>query len=202
MDALPHSPEREEREREKEEVPGVLAGNSCLAPGAGQEAAGGALEVVKEVECRADMGVEPHRSEEGMEATPSELVLSSKESEDTEASLHIESEASVASSGSEFVCSLPSAQVGKRSAESPLSEMTENKRLIQRSSSSSSENLNRLFKAYAPGEVPFLPTALETSSPKAPQEVPSVGTEAGDTCEPPDPRPVVIKEEQVSHEML
>ena len=202
MAARPHGPEME-KETEREEVPGDLAGNSCPAPGAGQEAVGGALVVEKEVECGADMGAEPHSKEEGKEATPSEVQVASGGSEDTEAPLLIDLEVSVASIGSEVMCSLPSAQVGKRPAESPLSEMTERKRVMQRPSSSDSEDLDRVFPAYSPpNEVSFLSFALRASTPRAPQEVPSVGPEAGDAGEPPDPRLVVVKEELVSQEIL
>ena len=203
MAARPHGPETE-KETEREEVPGDLAGNSCPAPGAGQEAVGGALVVVKEVECRADMGAEPHSNEEGKEATPSEVQeKTSGESGEDDSPLQTVSEVSVASSGSEVMCSLPSAQGGKRAAESPLSEMTEKKRVMQRPSSSSSEDLDRVFPAYAsPNEVSFLSFALTASTPKAPQEVCSVGPEAGDAGEPPDSRLVVVKEELVSQEII
>ena len=202
MAARPHGPETE-KETEREEVPGDLAGNSCPAPGAGQEAVGGALVVVKEVECRADVGAEPHSNEEGKEATPSEVQeKTSGESGEDDSPLQTVSEVSVASSGSEVMCSLPSAQGGKRAAESPLSEMTEKKRAMQRPSSSSSEDLDRVFPAYSPpNEVSFLSFALTTSTPKAPQEACSVGPEAGDAGEPPDSRLVVVKEELVSQEI-
>ena len=94
------------------------------------------------------------------------------------------------------------AQGGKRPAGSPLPDLAEKKqRAIQDSGSSSSEGLDRLWPAGSPNEVSFLHFQLKTSTPKASQERCSGGPEAGDTGQPPNPRLVGIKEEQVSHEI-
>ncbi|KAL7851355.1 hypothetical protein AOLI_G00217110 [Acnodon oligacanthus] len=50
-------------------------------------------------------------------------------------------------------------------------------------------------------EVSFLSIELKASTPKAPQEHGSMGPRAGETCFPPLPRRVKIKEEQVSQEI-
>ena len=204
MAARPHG--REDKEKETEVVveaePEVLAGDVNLLPasGTGQRAGGGAntpVESEQVLEATAPAGVQ----EEAVSEKEQEVV---EEEEDTASSMETVSEVSGASSGSEEALSLPNAQVIKRPAESPLAITAEKKqRAKQWPSSSSSEGSSRLWLTDAPPlEVSFLKIALRTSTPKIPQEACSAGPEAGDTCEPPDPRPVVIKEEQVSHEIL
>ena len=202
MATRPHGSEKEkekEKEVEVEADPEVLAGDLNLQPasGTGQEVGGGAniqAESQQVLEANPAEGVQ----EEAVNEREKEVE---EEEEETASSMETVSEAS---SGSEEAFSLPNAQITKRPAESPLAITAEKKqRAKQWPSSSSSEGSSRLWLTDAPPlEVSFLKIALRTSTPKIPQEACSAGPEAGDTCEPPDPRPVVIKEEQVSHEIL
>lgn len=102
----------------------------------------------------------------------------------------------MAFSESEVNNPLSNAQVPKRPAESPLSALAGKKQRAKgHPGSSSSEDLDCLWPAGSPNEVSFLHFQLRTSTPKAQQELGSVGAEA--KGHPPDPRLVRIKEEQV-----
>ncbi|XP_073722093.1 uncharacterized protein [Misgurnus anguillicaudatus] len=184
--AAPHVQQTLEQ-REEEAVPEVLAGNSKSQPASG----------IGQIE---GSGVAP-----GAESNVVEQGEEEKEGDDddeTVSSMITVPEVSTDSSGSETDCSLPSAQVQKRPAGSPLSKTEEKKlRATQQPDSSSLEDLDRVWPQESPNEVSFLQIRLRTSSPKEPQEGPSVASRAAPTCSP-DSNLVEIKEEQVSQEIL
>lgn len=187
--------EKMEEQREEEAVPEVLAGNSNSLPtsGIGQERGSGAAKGAEsQIETKQGEGTTP-RQDEGNETNDEE--------EETVSSLNTVSEISMPSSGSEADCSLPNAQVQKRTARSPLLH-TEEKRLraAHRLDSSTSEDLDRMWPAESPNEVSFLHIKLRTSSPKEPQEARSVDSEVASIC-PPDPCSSGEKEKQMPHEI-
>ena len=175
-------------------APEVLAGNSNPQPASvtGQEMVGQANEQ------------EVHEERE-WEATPSQQEI--QEVQEGREDIPVSSSETVPdlappSNGSEDSDPLPNAQAGKRPAASPLPLLAEKKqRATQDPGSSSSEDLDRLWPTGSPNEVSFLSIELKASTPKAPQEHSSVGPRAGETCPPPLPRRVRIKEEQVSQEI-
>ena len=194
--AAPHA-EQTKEQRKEEAVPEVLAGNSISQPasGSGQEEGSGA----------ATGAESSFNSEQREEAAPHQEKSGNKMEEEEEdataSSLYTVSEVSVVDSGGETECSLPNAQVQKRSARSPLLQ-TEEKRLraSHRLDSSSSVDLDRMWPAESPNEVSFLHIKLRTSSPKEPQEVFSADSEAA-SIRPPDPSFSGEKEKQMPHDI-
>lgn len=169
-----------EKEQRKEAVPEVLAGNASFQPasGIGQEGGGGAAEGAE------SQSVEVRREE----AVQSEVHMEKEEEEDTASSLLTVSEIDEASGGSEISVSLPSAQVQKRPAGSPLFDTEKKVRVAHGSDSSPGTMTTRVWPLESPNEVSFLHVKLTTSSPKEPQEIFSVDPEASDTSpnNPPD----------------
>jgi hypothetical protein len=193
--AAPQAEQRKEQ-REEEVIPEVLAGNSNPQPasGIGQEGGSGAATGAESVPAVG----------QGEEANPQNEKEKDKvedQEEETASSLVTVSEASVSTSGSRTDCSLPNAQVQKRTARSPLSPTEEKKlRVAHRLDSSPVEDLDRMWPAESPNEVSFLHFKLRTSSPKESQEVFSASPEASSTCLL-DPRLSGEKERQVQQEI-
>ncbi|XDV45276.1 hypothetical protein PO909_013396 [Leuciscus waleckii] len=166
--------EQTKEQREEEAGPEVLAGISHSQPasGIGQGGGSGAASVAET------------EKEQREETTPQEKISGNK-MEDGEG---------------ETVSFLETVSE-KRSARSPLLQ-TEEKRLraSHRLDSSSSVDLDRMWPAESPNEVSFLHIKLRTSSPKEPQEVLSVDSEAASIC-PPDPSFSGEKEKQMPHDI-
>ena len=187
-------PEAQTIKQREEAGPEVLAGNSNFPPssGIGQEKGSGAA-------------TEAELPAQREEATPKQLEKGNKMEdgeEETASSLETVSEVSVATSESETDCSLPNAQVQKRAARSPLSEIEEKRlKALHRLDSSSMEDLDRMWPAESPNEVSFLHIKLRTSSPREPQEFLSAAPE-GSSIFPPDPNLLGTKEEQVPQDTL
>ncbi|KAL0150098.1 hypothetical protein M9458_054525 [Cirrhinus mrigala] len=188
------APPEEQTIKQREEVcPEVLAGNSNFQPasGNGQEKGSGAAK-----------GAELPTERE--EATPkqqeSEINMENGE-EETASSLKTVSEVSVSTSGSGTDCSLPNAQVQKRTARSPLFEKEEKRlKASHRLGISSLEDLDRMWPAESPNEVSFLHIKLRTSSPKELQEALSAASE-GSSTSPLDPKLFGEEEVQVAQDI-
>ncbi|KAI4902961.1 hypothetical protein NFI96_008178, partial [Prochilodus magdalenae] len=137
MAAKQHGQEEQEREKEVEEEgagPEVLEGDLNLQPATGK---GHAVEGGANIQVESQQEMEP-------EATPSLRGEGDK--------MVVEGQKE-ASRESDLTGSLPNAQVGKRPAESSLSDLAEKKqRVTQESGSSSSEGLDRLWPAGSPNE--------------------------------------------------
>ena len=189
------APLKEQMEEQREEAePEVLAGNSNIPPTSG---------IGQERESGAATGAESSLlGAQGEEATPQQDENKMEDEEgEMASSLETVSEISVVDSGSEIVCSLPNAQVQKRSARSPLFPIEEKKlRASHRIDSSSLEDLDRMWPGESPNEVSFLHIMLRTSSPKEPQESFSVDPEATSIC-PPDPNISGERVRQMQHDV-
>jgi hypothetical protein len=181
----------------EEAGPEVLAGNSNPQPasGIGQEGGSGAATGAESI---LAVG-------EGEEVNPQngngKEDMMEDEEEEMASSLVTVSEVSGSTSGSETDCSLPNAQVQKRTARSPLFQTEEKKlRAAHRLDSSPLEDLDRIWPAESPNAVSFLHFELRTPSPKESQEVFSASPEVSSTC-PLDRRFSGEKKRQVQQEV-
>nr|XP_021324150.1 zinc finger CCHC domain-containing protein 3 [Danio rerio] len=126
-------------------------------------------------QCReggAAPGAESQSVEVGREEVNEPIGM--EKGEETTSSLLTVSEVSVASSDA----SLPNAQVQKRPADSPLCDAEKKQRVVSGSDGSEMDSLSHEWPLMSPNEVSFLHIKLTTSSPKDPQELVSVGSEA------------------------